>query len=1290
MYTKKIVFILFSFVSLTSWAQLRVSEHTINWYSELVSIYPDTQKRIAFEDFGSMEEFKGLPCYIKFLGDFTDERSFAKLYISNEQFRAASAEEATYLRNYDHLISSEFSLQWRMQEYKYKFQLDAFVLPIRKNASTGGYELLTKFNILSNNTKIDDFELTKNSRKNETSIKDASVLASAPFFKLSLRQTGMYKLSFQDMQKAGILDKPVNSANIALFGNPAGMLSLNNADVYYDDLTEIPIAVYDGGDGSFDPNDYILFYGQSPVVWQWNSNRENPVFTHQINHYDDNTYYFLSVDYTDGERKRVQNADEINQSPSKKIRRFIDYQYYEKDLYNACNGGLNWMGEIFRESNASQNFNFNFPGLILDSVIQIRLGVAANKSSSFILSSNGFNEEISIFDMGKCLTPASAKFAYTPINTVSRFQLTYKKSNMIVSDGYLDYFTFQYHRNLMLNEGQVVFRSVEAIETPVEFQIEHPTDVQIWKVDKLWNIESIKTKTENQITSFIRNDDNLAEFVAFDGRSFLNSLSIQKVDTQNLHALNSLDYIIVTHPNFKEEADTLAELHRKDNVKTAVVTTTQVYNEFASGIADPSAIRRLMKMLYDKARINSQQTPPSYLLLFGDASYDVKNILGNNTNFIPTFQTPDYWNVDGIATDDDFAYMGDNEYSTGTGISGIIDIAVGRLPVSTKAQAQAVIRKIQCYTSASIVGGGNNANLSSNFGDWKNTITFVTDDGEKFDEAYEDSGRFSEVIFPKFPEINVEKIYSDAYQRYSTPKGATYPDARKALHDRINQGALFVGYMGHSGWDAWSDEKLLILEDIHKWKNQYAFPMMFSSSCTFSYFDQIDKTSGGELCVLAPDGGGISMIAASRVAYGGSIEGIQSDFITHALEKQNGIAPSIGDAYLHAKINNRGHSIRVFVLFGDPALKVALPRYEIKTTEINGKDINQGIDTLKAFSTVEIAGEINLPDGALYSDFNGVLQVQIFDKMTEEKTRGNQNSKGHMNSQVPYKVQQSTIYKGQTDVVDGKFTFTFIVPKDIAYNYGFGKISYYAYSDSLGDATGYFNQIPVGGFDENAKEDTTPPVVELYIDGASFRDGGTVGNKPTIIANIFDDYGINTTGSGIGHDLLLIIDGNVKNNIVLNELFRYDLGSYTTGSLIYTLPELSPGKHSLELKVWNIHNLSTLTRLNFIVEDPAKFKIFDLYNIPNPAKDHTSFYFTHNSDEKMDRVEIELYGIYGGLMGKFEQKIENTSYVVGPIYWECKTLRGQKLPNGMYFYIIKLYDKKGNMAKLGQKLLIGI
>lgn len=1142
-----------------------------------------------------------------------------------------------------------------------------------------------------------------------------SVLSYGPTLKVGVETSGLYRITYEDLQKAALLQGPVASARVALYGNRAGMLpTLNQSSLLYDDLASLPIALYDGGDGKFGPGDYFLFYGESPVVWTYQAaDGRQPAFIHRQHSYTDKTYYFVGVNHPNGAARisaataasavaapttsMAANSTASAAEPATILTTFPDYLCHETDRYNIVLGGQTWYGEVFNSSGES----LTVP-LTLTDISPEALGTAATSGNVHLrvaasgltstgearLSVNAATASGEIYLQGVHTGTSRAKGSYTAAfsHTASDLpvRLTYQKSGAAMR-GYLDYIEINYTRQLRLNKGELLFRHPSSIGRAVGFRIENaPASTQVWDVTNPYAVTALETQTlggnATQITT--KGDSILHTFLAFDPASAASTKTpsvIGVVKPQNLHALPQKDYVVVTHPDFLAQAQAIARLHEERNgYRTGVATTDEVYNEFGSGTPDPSAIRLFMKMFYDRAR-GGEADAPKYLLLLGDASYDVKNRLGN-TNKIPTFEVPDANSDEAPATDDGFAYMDEGEglqadpgsyYFT---YIGLMNIAVGRLPVKTTDEAEAVLQKIDDYSNPYYYRRPDWEQKSGNLGDWRQEITFVTDDD--FESVYENTLNFTQDVAAIDPNFNLEKIYADSYVKKSDAVNAAYPEAQAALRRRMNQGGFFVGYMGHSGWDAWGDEKYLTLNDIHQWEPILSYPMMYASSCSFAYYDQADKTSGAEEAVLHPQGGAISMIASTRSASLGTIEYVQHDFLLAALDRRNGQHPTIGDAFLISKNKNRQRSgTGIFILLGDPGLKTALPRYEVKTLAINNKMVGQDeLDTLKAFSRLTIEGQIE-NQGQRLETFNGTIQIKIFDKANHLKTIGNAQSRGGFNQVVEYDLQNRQIYRGSAEVKNGRFSFTFIVPKDIAYHYGPGKISYYAYSDSSGDAAGAFTDLVVGGFNTDITPSESAPTVKLYINKPNFFFGAESGTSPVLYAEISDLYGLNTTGIGIGHDMTLVVDGDYKNAKVVNDMFVYNTGSYTEGTLSYPL-ELSPGEHSIELRVWNIFNISGTGRLKFGVEGSEEFKVTELGAIPNPSVQgrDAAFYFTHNGVGNIDRYELQIYDLCGRKVATLTGK-ENSSYgySVGPIYLTST----ENLSKGVYVVRVVAYNREG-------------
>ena len=1129
----------------------------------------------------------------------------------------------------------------------------------------------------------------------------ASVLSYGSTLRIGVETSGIYRITYEDLQREGLLSAPVPSDRIALYGNRAGMLPTRNTADIYDDLTDLPIAMYDGGDGQFDNGDYFLFYGQSPVTWQYNATAQ-PAFTHRQHNYSDRTYYFIGHNHPTP-AARITDAPRVELAGDEQdLTDFPDYLCYEKDLYNIVSGGQAWYGEAFNASGETRTIPLALNDLSTDPLstlsqtgndnVQLRVaasGLMVDGLGHLEVQAGAASGEISLPANTNTSSQVSGLYtaAFRQTATDLPVKLTYRKSGN-AQQAYLDYIEIVYQRHLRLYRGQLLFRHPMANRRAANFRIDNaPANTQVWDVTDPYAVKRLQPQSAG--TSSIRlragGADTLQTFLAFDGSAFHSPAFEGITAQQNLHGLPQTDYVVVTHPDFLAQAEEIARLHReRDGYRTTVATTTQVYNEFATGSPDPSAIRLFVKMFYDRADSNHAADRPKYLLLLGDASYDVKNRLGTKTNKIPTFEVPKAYSDESPATDDGFAFMkadagldspADGDYFS---YNGVIDIAVGRLPVKTVEEAETVTRKIDEYSYPYYERLTDWPQKQGNLGDWRQEITFVTDDD--FESIYEKTLDFTGNVAAIDPSFNIEKIYADSYIKKAGAVTAAYPDAQAALRRRMNRGAFFVGYIGHSGWDAWGDEKYLTLNDIYNWEPMLSYPMMFASSCTFAYYDQ-EKTSAAEEAVLHPDGGAISVVASTRSASVGTIEYVQHDFLLSAIDRRGGQRPTIGDAFLNCKVKNRERSgTAIFILLGDPGLKTPLPRYDIKTLTLNGKPVDEAIDTLKALSHITIEGQIE-HNGQRLDHFNGLVQIKVFDKPNHLKTLGNAQSRGGLNDVVEYDLQNSQIYHGSAEVKDGRFSFSFTVPKDIAYAYGPGKITYYAYSDTNGDAGGAFTGLTVGGFDNTADiaVGTSGPTVKLYLNKDNFLAEATGGDSPMLYAEISDEYGLNTTGAGIGHDMVLVIDGNYNNTVTVNNFFEYNTGSSTEGTLTYPL-ELSAGAHKVELKVWNIFNVSGTGVLEFGLSESNRFKVTALRVTPNPSRQESevSFYFTHNGVGDIDRYELQVYDLYGRSVAKFEGKESSAyGYSVGPL-----TLSPSRndLRKGVYIVRVVAYNRAGDKS----------
>lgn len=1190
--------------------------------------------------------------------DFTVE-------LKSKIFEPLTSEENLYLQNFN-TIGNEIKIDHQVSfSQKVPFASISFI-PIRKNEITGQYERLVKFNLI---IVTDD---SQGNQKNYTakSYKNNSVLASGNWYKIAVNNTGIQQLSYQNLVDMGIDVGSINPKDIRLYGTTAGMLPENISKFRYDDLAEIAIFVNGENDNSFDPGDYLLFYGQSANVWKYDGNTK--LLKKSLNLYADQNFYFLTTDLGPG--KRISTQTSSNETPNNMVYTYDDAIHYEMETKNLLNSGRVWYGETFDLSNNLLK-DFEIPKLDLNSRIILSVKVAAHSDavSYFNFRVNG-NEKIhlpvpkinSTDPNGDYAQDVSDSAHFISGSNKLNIEIIYTKP-LSTSVGFLDYFSLNFRQDLAFGDGQTAFRDLKTASNELVSKYnlsKSNANVMVWNVSQPFNVKQLVTTLSGTVTNFTLASDSLQEFIAFDGTQYYYPTFAEKINNQNLHALSGFDMLIITHPAFREEAERLATFHRDyDNLEVEVVEPKEIYNEFSSGAQDITAIRDFIKMIYDKS-----EGPHSlkYLLLFGDGSFDYKDRVDNNTNFIPCWESAESINPVSSYVKDDFYGLLDDSFDN------MVDLGIGRFVVSNELQAKQAVDKVIHYaTKTPIV-----------MGDWRNIICLIGDD-EDGNLHFGDAEELAELIDTTNRNLNIEKIYLDAYQQVSTPSGERYPDVTLDINNRVNRGALIVNYVGHGGEGGLAHERIMTITDINSWNNYDNPPVFITATCEFSRFDDPERTSAGEYIFLQPDGGGVALFTTTRATYAGANSALNKNFYLEALIRESdGHYPRMGDIIRVAK-NNSGsiQNTAKFMLLGDPALRIAFPEHRVLTATINGINIEDDFDTIQALSKVTITGDMEDVWGNKLTNFNGILYPTVFDKPAKITTLGNDEN----SIPAEFLYQKNALYKGKASIVDGSWTFTFIAPKDLAYQYGYGKISYYAHNETE-DANGYFDEIVVGGYNPNAPQDNQGPTVKLFINDSSFVAGGLTDENPHLMAYIFDESGINTVGSGIGHDILATIDE--QDNFVLNNYYEAELDDYQKGSIMYPFYNLTNGQHSLTIKVWDIHNNSTLAKTWFIVAGSLEMSLESLFNYPNPFRDYTTFSFEHNQVEQPLDISIQIFA----LNGQHVKTISDIYYAGGYRYksapWNGISKEGRKLDAGMYIYKLLVRNYDGTVAQESNKLVI--
>ena len=1144
-------------------------------------------------------------------------------------------------------------------------------MPFRRNEVTGQVEKLVSFNLV---LEI-DYRPGPSSVKSTGAFASNSVLSAGTWYKIAVSSTGIYRISYSDLVGAGINVTSLDPRNIRIFGNGGGMLPESNSIARIDDLEENSIYVEGEQDGIFDPSDYILFYGESPDTWTYDS--QNHIFHHKKNLYSDQTCYFLTID--NGPGKRIGTESSITSTPTNIITTFNDYAFYQKNDLNLIKSGKEWYDQEWFELSTVRNYQFSFPNIYHVIPATIWVDVAARSTTGITSFSVSVNDQsVASVQIPPTTTDYLDKFAvertakgnFSSSDPTVNVKLTFGK-NSSGDIGYLNYIELNALDSLRMSGSQLSFRSVLSAGPgkTAEFHLNtNGNSVRVWSVTDRSEINQINGLQNNNTFIFRVTTDSLREFIAFDGSSYNSVQSITRIDNQNLHGVDHPDMVIVSFPDFITEANRLADFHRQHDGLTVLVTTpAQVYNEFSSGTQDVCAVRDFMKMLYDRAPAGQE---PKYLMLFGDASYDYKDRLTSNTNFVPTFESAESLDpVETFVTDDFFGILDNNE---GLDAAGEMDIGVGRFPVDNADEANQAIDKVLHYMS----------NTDSVKNDWRNELCFVADD-EDGNLHMEQTEGLTSLLEGSHQEYNIDKIYLDAFQQVSTPGGNRYPDVNAAINQEVAKGALVMNYVGHGGELGWAAERVLEIPDILSWSNFDKMPIFVTATCEFTRFDDPGWVSAGEEVFLNSGGGGVALFTTTRPTFAGSNYYLTTNFYSHAFNKTNGSYPTMGDLIVLSKQGISGSSnTKKFVLLGDPAMRMAYPQYHVFTTSINGKP-SSGTepDTLKALMPVVIAGEVRDDNGSLMSGFNGTVFTTVYDKSVETVTLANDGG-----TPFQFYLRKNILYKGKTNVTNGQFSFSFIVPKDIAYQYGGGKISYYARSAET-DANGYDENVIVGGYENSSVVDTAGPSMKLYMNDTTFTDGGLTDQNPILLARIVDPSGINTVGSGIGHDITAVLDGNTKDLLILNDYYQADLGTYTKGYISYPFFNLSDGWHTVTLKVWDVYNNSAEATLTFQVVSDIAFEIRNLVNFPNPMRDHTTFSFQYNYPNENLDVSISIYSMTGGLVKTIRQNIMTSGYQITEIAWDGRDDHGAMVGSGIYAYYVHVSTAEGGTAWAHSKLV---
>jgi len=1080
-----------------------------------------------------------------------------------------------------------------------------------------------------------------------------SALSKVTSYKIAVDHDGVYRISYDLLKKMGINPDEIDPGHLHLYGNPGGMPpQANDAQRPYD-LLENAIFVSGESDGQFNKEDFILFYGEGATKTTFDTKRN--IFAYRNNLYSDRNFYFLSVDDTAG--KRISESINIDGTFAI-VNQFDDFAVHELEETNLLKSGREWFGEVFKNETPF-SLTFNVSGIVPGSDIKIVSDLMGRcySAASMKLSMNGIEvaqQNIPTIIRGTYVLQGSEKRDTVVVNetTVSASardnqQITYEFNKTDgPSEAFLDYVLVNFKRTLSLYGNQTIFTSSASLQNAVStFQIAKG-NISVWDITTPGDAQNQIINSTNDLTVFSTETTTLKKFIAFNADVPAPDF-IEKVELQDLHGMSTPNLLIITHPTFESEALRLAE-HRENfsHWTTQVVTVEKIYNEFSSGRQDVTALRDFIKLLYDKSPGTLKA-----VLLFGRGSYDYKDRVIDNTNFVPTYESRNSLHeLQTYSSDDFFGFMEstEGEWSESPAKNHTLDIGVGRLPVRDGVTAKNIVDKIIRYDTSRV-----------SMGYWRKKIFFVADDGS-FSDGWTSlhqvqANSLADLVLELEPGVDTRKLFMGTYHKQVNAGSESVKDLSEDIRRAFASGAMIINFTGHGGEKQWTDESILTNADIEQLDNK-TYPFLVTATCQFGRNDQPGLISGAELAVTQKNGGAIGLVTTARPVNATTNFDLNKAFYQALFEDNE--AATIGDVFMKTKNNSAsGVANRNFSLLCDPSLILEIPGNSVVVTSIKTEN---GSDTLKALSKVILTGEVHDYTGNMIDTFNGTVEAQLFDKQTDFVTIGRNNP------QFQFNEWHNVLFHGQATVKSGVFEMSFIVPKNISYSIANGRMSFYAYDPAqIRDAKGGTSAFKIGGSETSPPSDNTTPSIKAYIGDTTFVNGDVTSPDTWLIVRLADANGINISDYGIGNSLLGILDDDVE-TYILNQYYIADRDNYSKGWVRFPLRNLAAGRHRITVKAWDVFNNPAEAAVDFFVTDGDEILVQNFGNYPNPFTDRTTLFFTHNRSGDDLKASVFIYSPTGSLLTEAEISIAESDYHINLIEIDNSGDTGKKLPAGLY------------------------
>lgn len=1094
---------------------------------------------------------------------------------------------------------------------------------------------------------------------------DTSALASGRWVKISTDpEGGIHFVSYRDLRKWGFSSP--ERVSVAGYGTltDTDVLSQNS---YIDDLPQIASLHADGG---------IYFYASPAArIAKGSDGRLSSV----ANPYVMRPCYFL----TDSRTPVAPEEEGLPVASSQPQTEFTALARHETDAISYGQSGRGLVGEDFR-INPSRMFRIELPGHVpgTEAWVRVRFASRTSAQSALVLTERGErldadgalpavsgNNYGSLTDVEASVTPSDGRVD---------LGITFVGMGTIYSAN-LDFIEVNYSRKIRIGSEPVAFtasRPSVSIEGA-------KASTRIWDVTDPRRPVALTVASADGATVWTSPFMGERRYVAWNaGEGIPAPVFEGPVLSQNLHDGSQRPEMVIIAPHeMLAAARRVAALHElTDSMATLVVDQQQIFNEFSSGTAHPTAFRHFLKMLYDRGKESGR--PLRYALMMGRGSFDNRRLTSSvaalRQPLMPIWQSAESMSELGSYTTDDYlAQLEDN-----AGLrpdSDPYSIAVGRITARSAAEASAYVDKLERYM------------LSTPHGAWASRAAMLADDGDNASHMRQSEEQIGAFMSTSPGDAMLyERIYLDAYPL----TGGVCREVRSRLHRMIDDGILWWNYIGHANKYYLTGQGVMTLNDITSLRNR-RWPVFFGATCYFMQWDGIDQ-SGAEKLLFNSRGGVIAAITATRPVFISENAKLSKAIGLEALTLDDDGKPTpVGESLRRAKNRlaspggeSNSNKLR-YALLGDPAMRPSFAPGKVEILEVDGRKIDATEDddiVIMARSQVSMSGEVTDARGRRDEAFNGHVSLTLYDAERSVTTLG-RDIDGSAGRRFTYEDHGAKLFEGADTVINGRWNMTVSMPSEIADNYRQATITLTAAGNGSG-AAGCERRLYVYGTDDSQPTDTVAPLIEsIYLNHPDFTDGGLVDPSPMLIAEISDNVGINLSTAGIGRTMTLRIDGRD----VFNDVASYyspATGRQAAGTISYPLSGLAEGRHTLELRVYDTSGNEAAATLTFVVDSQLAPEIFDIYTDVNPASTQANFYISHNRPDAMLGITVSVYSMSGMLVWSATVNDRSDMFTSAPVTWNLTDRSGRRVPRGIYIYRAEIVSGASRAVSPARRLAV--